>query len=148
LTKVLTNSLDNEYGCIYDSVKTRIYECNRNRVIVVTKEYPKYLYYRYGLEHNFQHIPRIDDLIKDDINGVFIIKREELFPITNTNKLTRLEIIKNALLESVCINDKIVEEAMKFNARTKCHFKLDFGPHCFMQTKNNKIVISDLFMER
>jgi hypothetical protein len=58
-----------------------------------------------------------------------------------------LEIVKNALMENIWIKDNIVQEVLTFNYFIKEKFKLDFGPHCFMQTKNMKIVVSDLFME-
>ena len=148
----LTNSLDCDYGCIYESPKTRIYDCNNNKVIVVTKEYPKYLYYKHALENGqYQHIPKIYDLMEDVVNKIYIIRREELYPIVDVKKITRLEIVKNAINEKIWVKDKIVQEVLTFdyfiinNNHNK--FKLDFGPHCFMQTKNNKIVVSDLFME-
>jgi hypothetical protein len=140
----LTNSLDCDYGCIYESPKTRIYDCNNNKVVIVTKEYPKYLYYKFALENKYQHIPKIYDLVEDFINKVYIIRREELYPIIDVKKITRLEIVKNALLENIWIKDTIVREVLYFHTEK---FKLDFGPHCFMQTKNMKIVVSDLFME-
>ena len=144
----LTNSLDCDYGCIYESPKTRIYDCNNNKVIVVTKEYPKYLYYKHALENGkYQHIPKIYDLVEDVINKIYIIRREELYPIVDVKKITRLEIIKNAINEKVWIKDRIVQEILTFDYFSKIRFKLDFGPHCFMQTKNMKIVVSDLFME-
>lgn len=145
--KTLTNSLDQEYGTIYESIKTRIYDCNRNKIIIVTKEYPKFLYYKFGIKNNFEHIPKIYDLMEDHINKVYIIKREELYPITDMNKLTRIDIIKSALEDRIKLNDKLVLESLAFINRYERYVALDFSPHCFMETKNKKIVVSDLFME-
>jgi len=148
LLQTLTNSLDQEYGCIYESPKTRIYDCNRNRVIVVTKEYPKYAYYKYGLANKYEHIPKVYDLLEDSINKIYVIRREALFPITTLKKLTRLEIIGNALNDNLSLNDKITDEIRQFYYPNQNWLKLDLGPHCFMETRNKKIVVSDILMER
>ena len=145
IIKKLTENLDQEYGCIYDSYKTRIYELQKNKIIIVTKERAKYEYYKYALEYGFVHIPKIYDLVRDVINGVYVIQREELYPITDHKKLTRLEIVQNALRNDAEINDKIVKEVLQFYDDTDYSF--DFGPHCFMQTKNGKIVVSDIFKD-
>ena len=39
----------------------------------------------------------------------------------------------------------IVKEILQFYDDTDYSF--DFGPHCFMQTKNGKIVVSDIFKD-
>ena len=149
LIKKFTENLDQEYGCIYDSYKTRIYDCHRNKVIVVTKERPKYEYYKYALLNKFEHVPKIYDLIEDPINKIYIIKREELYPITDHKKLVRLEIVEQAIENSLPLmhNERIMEELLWFYYPNQDHFEFDFGPHCFMETKNKKIVVSDLFTE-
>jgi hypothetical protein len=147
LIKKFTEGLDSEYACIYDSIKTRIYDCHRNKVIVLTKERPKYEYYKFALSEGYEHIPKIYDLIEDPIHGIYIIKREELYPITDHKKLVRLDLIEQALINTLKLNDRIVEEAIKFQKTFDYQFNFDFSPHCFMETKNKKIVVSDLFCE-
>lgn len=148
LIKKFTEGLDGEYGCIYDGVKTRIYDCHRNKIIVLTKERPKYEYYKYALKNGCEHIPKIYDLIEDPIHGIYIIKREELYPITDHKKLTRLEIVQNALKDDVYFSqDKLIIEPQNFLLHNR-KYDYDFSPHCFMETKNKKIVVSDLFVEQ
>ena len=146
INSILTEFYDGltSYDCIYNSPKTTIYD-TLGSFTILTKEKAKYEYYKYGLKHNYVHIPKIMDIIEDHNNSIYIIKREKLFPIIDTNKLTRLQIVQQCLKDNSRINDKLVKEALDFYINNH-GAKFDFGPHCFMQTKNKKIVVSDLFM--
>lgn len=146
----LINNIIRDYDetvpCIYEGLSTRVYEASKH-ILVLTKEYPKILYYKYAIKNSFEHAPKIYEIIEDPINELYIIKRQKLYPITSNNKLVRLEIIKNALKGKHNINDRIVEEILSFYYDMSFDYKLkfDFSPHCFMETKNKKIVVSDLF---
>jgi hypothetical protein len=148
LIKKFTEGLDQEYACIYDSYKTRIYDCHRGKMIVVTKERPKYEYYKHALSEGYEHIPKIYDLVEDTIHGIYIIKREELFPITDHKKLVRIDIIKDLLNHGWDTQDRIAKEVRKFYNENQDWVKLDFSPHYLMETKNKKIVVSDIFVEQ
>lgn len=131
------------YDCIYNSQKTTIYN-TLGSYTILTKEKAKYEYYRFALTKKYKYIPKIMDLIEDHRNGIFVIKREKLFPIIDTDKLARLQIVQECLKSQTLINDNLLREALHFYINHH-GAKFDFGPHCFMQTKNKKIVVSDLF---
>lgn len=117
-----------------------------NDVTIITDDSSKMMYYTYAKEHKHKHIPKINEMLYDWKNGLYLINREELFPCTNTKKMAEIDKIKMLLKDRQRYN-AITEELLNFfyDVCMDCNINFDFGPHWLMETGKGKLVVADAF---
>ena len=116
-------------------------------LFLFSKDPCKYEYYKYAIDHKYQHIPKIYALMHDEVNDIYMIHREFCNPISNYKKIYRMEKIKDEVANFEP-TDKVAKEILDFDRYSGKEFCFDFGTHWLMQTDKGKMVVADAFLNR
>lgn len=136
----------------------KAFECDK--VAVVSTCPAKFMCYKVSRKPNeninfikfkkFNHIPKIWYMSEYVIGNknLYVIVREELFAVSDTRKIARIQKIEELVKSETVGIDRIADEILALEDLLNFQFKVDFGPHWIMQDSKGKLVICDAFMQQ
>ena len=160
----LIKNLNTYYYNLIDTGSTsNVYELLDKTIVITSTSDDKYKAYRMALKENyntvnkilnsnkFKHIPKIFGMIecvKKQGKTIYIIHREQLFPVTSTKKLARIQKIQELVKNNIVKQDPIADEILDIEFMLNYEYGFDFGPHWIMQNSRGKLVICDVFCKK